>query len=274
MSDRSIEKPRTSASVQESSASAAGAMKASARKTRKSSAKPAQKQKGVARKVSSAGNKQAELKQRLAVIATALEMSRLALSPGRSGNVSCRWPGGMLITPSGMAYDELEPADVVFVADDGSVAPNSRKPSSEWQFHLSAYHARPDRHAVVHTHSTYATVLACAHKRIPAFHYMVAIAGGADIPLVPYATFGTTKLAEHVAAGLAERDACLMANHGQIAIGATLASALELASEVEVLAEQYCKVLTLGKPKLLSAREMKIVLERFKGYGQHAQKDA
>lgn len=267
MSESSIEKPRISAPGQEPSGSSAGAVKASARKTRKTPAK-------AAPKVSTARTRQAELKQRRAVIATALEMSRLALSPGRSGNVSCRWPGGMLITPSGMAYDVLEPADIVFVADDGSVAPNSRKPSSEWQFHLSAYHARPDRHAIVHTHSTYATVLACAHKRIPAFHYMVAIAGGADIPLVPYATFGTTKLAEYVAAGLAERDACLMANHGQIAIGETLAGALELAGEVEVLAQQYCKVLTLGKPKLLSAREMKIVLERFKGYGQHAQKDA
>ena len=117
----------------------------------------------------------------------------------------------------------------------------------------------------------HATVLACAHKSIPAFHYMVAIAGGMDIPLVPYATFGTKELADSVAAGLAERDACLMANHGQIAVGTTLGSALELAHEVEFLAEQYFKVLTLGKPKLLSTWEMKVVLERFKGYGQHAQ---
>lgn len=213
----------------------------------------------------------AETKQRRAVIETALAMSRQGLSPGRSGNVSCRWPGGMLITPSGMAYDELDPSDVVFVADDGSVAAKSRKPSSEWQFHLSAYHARPDRHAVVHTHSMHATVLACAHKPIPAFHYMVAVAGGTDIPLIPYATFGTKELADYVADGLSARDACLMANHGQIAIGETLADALELAHEIEVLAEQYCKVLALGKPKLLSAAEMKVILERFKGYGQRAQ---
>jgi L-fuculose-phosphate aldolase len=120
----------------------------------------------------------------------------------------------------------------------------------------------------------HATVLACAHKPIPAFHYMVAVAGGADIPLIPYATFGTKELADHVAAGLAGRDACLMANHGQIAIGETLGSALELAHEVEVLSEQYWKVLALGKPKLLSAAEMKVVLERFKGYGQRAQAQA
>lgn len=271
MSDRSS-KSRTSAVRKATPVAAAVAVKTPAVKAKKAAAKPAQPK--VAGKATPAKSRQAELAQRKAVIATALQMSRMALSPGRSGNVSCRWPGGMLITPSGMAYDVLEPADVVFVADDGSVAPKSRKPSSEWQFHLSAYQARPDRHAVIHTHSTHATVLACAHKPIPAFHYMVAIAGGADIPLVPYATFGTTELAEYVAAGLAARDACLMANHGQIAIGETLASALELASEVEVLAEQYCKVLTLGKPKLLSAKEMKIMLERFKGYGQHAQKDA
>lgn len=272
MTDRRSSKPRTSAVRKTTTVAAAVGVKTPAVKAKKVAAKPAQPK--VARKASTAKDRQAELMQRRAVIATALEMSRLALSPGRSGNVSCRWPGGMLITPSGMAYDTLETADIVFVADDGSVAPASRKPSSEWQFHLSAYHARPDRHAVIHTHSTYATVLACAHKPIPAFHYMVAVAGGADIPLVPYATFGTTELADYVAAGLAVRDACLMANHGQIAIGETLASALELASEVEVLAEQYSKVLTLGKPKLLAAKEMKIVLERFKGYGQHAQDEA
>jgi L-fuculose-phosphate aldolase len=114
-------------------------------------------------------------------------------------------------------------------------------------------------------------VLACAHQAIPPFHYMVAIAGGADIPCVPYATFGTEELSAHVAGGLKSRNACLMANHGAIAIAGTLAAALDLASEVEILAEQYMKVLMLGKPKLLSAKEMAIVLEKFKGYGQNAQ---
>lgn len=256
MSDRRLQKPR------------AGTAKAAAGKQKSAPDLPVKPR--TARKGGRA-SKAGELAQRRAVIETALAMSRQGLSPGRSGNVSCRWPGGMLITPSGMAYETLVPDDIVFVADDGSVAPNSRKPSSEWHFHLSAYHARPDRHAIVHTHSLHATVLACAHKPIPAFHYMVAVAGGADIPLVPYATFGTKELARYVAAGLAERDACLMANHGQIAIGETLSAALELAHEVEVLAEQYCKVLALGKPKLLTAAEMEVVLERFKGYGQRAQ---
>lgn len=218
------------------------------------------------------GAKEKEAAARRVVIDTARAMSRSGLSPGRSGNVSCRWKGGMLITPTGMAYDAIRPRDIVFVNGDGAVpGKKSRKPSSEWRFHLAAYRARPDMHAVVHTHSLYATVLACAHKPIPAFHYMVAVAGGSNIPLAPYDTFGTEALAEHVANGLAQRNACLMANHGQIAIGTSLASALELAHEVEVLAEQYAKVLTLGEANILPDEEMARVLERFKTYGQRAQ---
>jgi L-ribulose-5-phosphate 4-epimerase len=210
---------------------------------------------------------------RKSVIATALAMSQRGLSPGRSGNVSARWGDGMLITPSGMAYDELKPADVVFVGADGSAAGKSRKPSSEWRFHLAAYAARPDIAAIVHTHSLHATVLACAHKPIPPFHYMVAAAGGADIPCVPYATFGTDELSRHVIDGLKHRNACLMANHGTIAVAGSLAGALELAADVEVLAEQYIKVLLLGEPKLLPPEEMAVVLEKLRGYGQHAQGD-
>lgn len=214
-----------------------------------------------------------ESKARRAVIETALAMSRCGLSPGRSGNVSCRFVDGMLITPTGMAYEDIRPRDIVFVDAKGEVpAKKSRKPSSEWRFHLAAYQARSDANAVVHTHSLNATVLACAHKPIPAFHYMVAIAGGSDIPLVPYDTFGTKELARHVAKGLFHRNACLMANHGQIAIGASLAGALELAREVETLAEQYCGVLALGKPHILSKEEMARVCKRFKSYGQRAQR--
>jgi L-fuculose-phosphate aldolase len=216
--------------------------------------------------------KKAEAAVRRAVIATARAMSERGLSPGRSGNVSCRWKGGMLITPTGIAYDAIKPRDVVFVAGDGRVPGKQKQPSSEWRFHLSAYQARPDMGAVVHTHSMHATVLACAGKSIPAFHYMVAVAGGKDIPIVPYATFGTNELATYVAGGLTERNACLMANHGLIAIGETLPAALELAAEVEVLAEQYSKVLALGPPYLLSDAEMTVVLERFKSYGQKGQR--
>ncbi|MEO8421240.1 MAG: L-fuculose-phosphate aldolase [Hyphomicrobium sp.] len=221
----------------------------------------------------SAKSKDVEKDARRAVIDTALAMSRSGLSPGRSGNVSRRWKGGMLITPTGMAYEKIRPRDIVYVDAKGAVpGKRSRKPSSEWRFHLAAYRARPDMHAVVHTHSLHATVLACAHKPIPAFHYMVAVAGGNDIPVVPYDTFGTQQLADFVAQGLATRNACLMANHGQIAIGNNLCSALELAHEVEVLAEQYVKVLTLGgEPHILPDEEMARVLERFKNYGQRAQ---
>jgi ribulose-5-phosphate 4-epimerase/fuculose-1-phosphate aldolase len=219
------------------------------------------------------GAKEKETAARRAVIDAALAMSRSGLSPGRSGNVSCRWKAGMLITPTGMAYEDIRPRDIVFVNAKGNVPEKkSRKPSSEWRFHLAAYQARPDVKAVVHTHSLHATVLACAHKQIPAFHYMVAVGGGNDIPLVPYGTFGTDELAQFVATGLAQRNACLMANHGQIAIGANLCAALELAHEVEILAEQYVKVLMLGgEPHILPDDEMARVIERFKSYGQRAQ---
>jgi ribulose-5-phosphate 4-epimerase/fuculose-1-phosphate aldolase len=205
---------------------------------------------------------------RSAVVETAQRMSTSGLSFGRSGNVSARWDGGMLITPSGMAYDAMTPEDVVFVDANGS--PSGGKPSSEWRFHLAAYNARAEAGAVVHCHSPAATALACAHRPIPAFHYMVAVAGGADIPLVPYATFGTPELAAHVAEALATRKACLMANHGQIAAGADLDAALELAGEVENLAAQYLQVLKLGEVHVLDDKQMAEVLEKFETYGQNA----
>ncbi len=217
----------------------------------------------------SRGREETQLRKQ--VLETALAMSRSGLSPNRSGNVSARFGDGMLITPTGLAYEDIGPNDIVFVAGDGSVPGKQKKPSSEWHFHLSAYQARPDMGAVVHTHSLHAVVLACAGRAIPAFHYMVAVAGGSDIPVVPYATFGTPELAQYVARGLADRRACLMAHHGAIALGETLPQALELAHEVEVLAEQYYKLLCLGQPALLPDAEMKIVIERFKSYGQTAQ---
>jgi L-fuculose-phosphate aldolase len=215
--------------------------------------------------------KKGEAEARRTIIDVACAMSESGLSPGRSGNVSCRWKDGMLITPTGMSYGDLEADDISFVGSDGSTPEKQRKPSSEWHFHLAAYGARPDMHAVVHTHSLHATVLACAGKPIPAFHYMVAVAGGDDIPLVPYATFGTEELARHVASGLTDRRACLMANHGQIALGITLEDALELASEVETLAAQYYKVLSLGDPILIPEDEMARILKKFQNYGQRGQ---
>lgn len=202
------------------------------------------------------------------IIDTALAMSASGLSPGRSGNVSRRWDEGMLITPTGMAYDDLLPGDIVFVGPGGEVEEGARKPSSEWQFHQSAYRERPDIQAMVHSHSRYATVLACAHRSVPAFHYMVAAAGGKEIPIIPYAAFGTKDLADHVARGLAAHNACLMANHGQIAVGASLEAALELAREIETLCSQYVSLLAIGEVHLLDDAEMDEVLEQFKSYGQ------
>ena len=179
----------------------------------------------------------------------------------------------MLITPTGVAYEDVSPEQIVFVDADGIAQAGSPKPSSEWHFHLAAYQARPDCHAVVHTHSLNATALACAHRSIPAYHYMVAAAGGADIPLVSYATFGTRELAALTAAGLADRNACLLANHGVVTIGATLDRALDLAREVEVLAEGYIKVLSIGPAHIIPAAEMAVVLEKFKTYGQQPNLD-
>ena len=202
------------------------------------------------------------------VIDTALKMSDTGLSPGRSGNVSCRWGEGMLITPSGVEYGDILTDEIVFVDANGASDERALTPSSEWQFHLSAYRSRADIGAIVHCHSLNATALACAHKPIPAFHYMVAVAGGVDIPLMPYATFGTKKLGQHVARGLKDRNACLLANHGQIAVGPNLKAALDLATEVETLAAQYLKVLEIGRPKLLDEKEMARVLKKFQTYGQ------
>jgi L-fuculose-phosphate aldolase len=202
------------------------------------------------------------------IIDTALAMSSEGLSPGTSGNVSARHDGGMLITPTGMAYEELIPEDIVFIDQKGVSAEGARKPSSEWRFHLSAYEARPEANAIVHTHSHFATSLACTRKVIPAFHYMVAVAGGNDIPLAGYATFGTPELATAVAVALKNRKACLMANHGQLACGETLDATLSLAREVETLAAQYVAALQIGEPHILDDEEMSRVLKRFASYGQ------
>lgn len=204
-----------------------------------------------------------------AILEVARAMSESGLSPGRSGNVSMRWKDGMLITPSAMPYDAMELGDIVLTNAEGIPAKATQRPSSEWRFHLAALAARPDCDAVVHTHSLHATALACAGKRIPAFHYMVAVAGGTDIPIVPYALFGTEALSDHVAEGLKNRNACLLANHGQVALGASPGKALELAQEVETLAAQYIAALQVGKPKLLSKAQMAAVLEQFSDYGAH-----
>ena len=200
-------------------------------------------------------------------------MNATGLSPGKSGNVSTRHDSGMLVTPSGIPYDRLTPDDIVFVALDGTVPAGQRAPSSEWHFHLAIYRARPDAGAVVHAHSLNATALACLRRDIPAFHYMVAVAGGPSIRCADYATFGTEDLARNAVQALDGRKACLLGNHGQIALGADLDAAFDLAREVEALAAQYRAALQVGNPILLDDAEMARVLEKFKTYGKQPDID-
>ncbi|HEX2255691.1 MAG TPA: class II aldolase/adducin family protein [Afifellaceae bacterium] len=203
------------------------------------------------------------------IVATALAMSRRGLSPQRSGNVSARRGDSLLITPSATPYEAMQPADIVAAGLDGSLAAGQRRPSTETPFHRAIYAARPDAQAIVHCHSPKATALACARLPIPAFHYMVAVAGGADIRCADYATFGTEALAANSVAALTGRRACLLANHGQVAIAASLEAALELAAEVETLAGTYLDLLASGqKVHILDEEEMARVLEAFEDYGR------
>ena len=205
------------------------------------------------------------------IIRTALAMNSLGINRGTSGNVSTRCKGGFLITPSGRRYEDTKPADIVFVNAAGT-ASGKWAPSSEWRFHYDIYRKRRDVASVVHTHSSFATTLACLRKHVPAFHYMIAVAGGDSIRCAPYATFGTQKLSDNALRALADRKACLLANHGMIATGANLQKALSLAVEVEALCEQYWRALQVGKPKILSTREMNTVIRKFRSYGSASRK--
>lgn len=209
---------------------------------------------------------------REALVAALRRLDRLGLNRGSTGNLSHRSAtgAGLWITPTGMGADEIDADDLVWL--DGAGASRGRwKPSSEAPFHLATYAARPDLHAVVHCHSVNAAALACLRRGLPAFHYMVAVAGGDSVPCVPYHLFGTEELSKAVAAALADRDACLLAHHGLVAAGPTLAKAMKVALEVESLAEVYLKALAVGEPPQLDAAQMAAVLERFRHYGQPAQ---
>ena len=200
------------------------------------------------------------------VAACARRSVALGLNQGTSGNVSARSPDGFVITPSGQDMTDLAARDMV-VMDMSGQAPEGQKPSSEWRFHRDIYAAFPGARAVVHAHSPFAVALACLRRGLPPFHYMVAMAGGADIRCAAYATFGTQALSDAVIAALQGRRACLMANHGLVAWGASLGSALALAVEVEALCGQYLRACQVGEPVLLSEAEMAEVLARFKDYG-------
>jgi L-fuculose-phosphate aldolase len=210
---------------------------------------------------------EAALRQQL--IDTCLAMNAAGINQGKSGNASARIEDGFLVTPTGIPYNALTPDDIVSMRFDG-IHQGKRLPSSEWRFHRDILAARPEINAIVHTHANYATTLACLGRSIPAFHYMVAKAGGSDIRLAPYAIFGSQELSDHAVAALEGRFACLLANHGMIAIGTSLAKALDIAIEVEALSRQYCQALQIGEPILLGADEMARVIEQFRTYGQQS----
>jgi L-fuculose-phosphate aldolase len=206
--------------------------------------------------------------RRAEVVATAKAMSRAGLAPGTAGNVSVRSPSGLWITPTGLSYQGLIPDDIVELDRSGRVVWGRRAPSSEWRLHVDILAARPDVTAIVHTHSPEATALSCTRRGIPAFHYYVARAGGADIRCATYATYGSAELAENAVTALAGRKACLLANHGVVALGVDLGRALALAEEVELLAGQYARAVALGGPVILDEGEMARVAAKLAGYGQ------
>jgi len=188
------------------------------------------------------------------------------LSALRSGNISIRYKDGFLITPSGKKYSSLKTKDIVFVNLKGEYDKGKEKPSSEWKFHQDIYLNKKEANAIVHTHSTNATAISVHKKGIPAFHYMVALAGGEDIKCAKYATYGTRQLSKNILKALNNRKACLISNHGQIVFDENLPKAFELAEEVENLSLQYITALKIGRPKILSKKEMNKVLVKSKNY--------
>lgn len=208
-----------------------------------------------------------DLMTRQALARTAAMVAKSGLTPQLSGNVSARSGEGFLITPSGLKFDAIKAADLVAI--DAAGSPKGQlKPSSEWQMHRALYAARPDVAAIVHAHSPFATALACVHREIPPFHYMVAVTGAERVPLAKYATFGTEALAKNVVDAIGQGYACLIANHGAIALGRSLEHAYRIAWEIETLSAQYARALQLGVPRLLDRAEMKRVIAKFHDYGQ------
>ena len=210
------------------------------------------------------------------LVAVARRMNASGINQGTSGNLSLRIPGGLLITPSSLPYEQMEPADLVAIDLQGRPLPDAtpaggtvsapvlRRPSSEWRLHADILASRPELQAVLHCHSVHATALACHGRDIPPFHYMTAVAGGDDIRCAPYATFGTAELSQLAVEALRDRLACLLAQHGQVAVGTSLDQALRIAIEVETLARMYLQALQLGEPPRLSAEQMAAVHHQFR----------
>ncbi|NMN68158.1 L-fuculose-phosphate aldolase [Candidatus Pelagibacter ubique] len=203
---------------------------------------------------------------RIEVIKYSKMLNTKKLSALRSGNISARYKDGFLITPSGAKYSSLKSKDIVFVTLKGEFDKKKGIPSSEWRFHQDIYKNKIEAKAIVHAHSNCATAISTHGKGIPAFHYMIAMAGGNDIKCAKYATYGTRELSKNILKALKNRNACLIGNHGQIAFSGNLSEAFELAEEVENLSNQYIKALKIGKPKILSSKEMNKVLRKAKNY--------
>lgn len=203
------------------------------------------------------------------MVAICRRMNSTGINQGTAGNLSARIDGGFLITPTSLPYDRMGPEDIVEMSYDGTYE-GKHRPSSEWRFHRDIMQARPDINAILHCHSIYATTLACHYKPIPAFHYMVGVAGGTTIRVAPYATFGTQQLSDNAIEALDGRLACLLGQHGQISLGKTLEAAISLAVEVETLSRLYVQALPLGDPPILSDEEMARVIEQMRkmSYGQ------
>ena len=207
-----------------------------------------------------------EYDHRREIIAHCLKMNSSGLNQGTSGNLSVRWAEGMLVTPSGIAYEALQPEDIVYMTLDGRCE-HPLAPSSEWRFHRDIYVAKPEVGAVVHAHPTHCTALAIRGMEIPAVHYMIACAGGPSIRCAGYHTYGTAELSQAAIEALKDRTCCLLANHGMIATGASMAKAMWLAIEMETLARQYILSLQLGGPNILPDDEIARVVAKFRNYG-------
>ena len=208
--------------------------------------------------------------EREQLLTIAQKLIAAGLNKGTAGNASVRCEGGFLVTPSGMAVEDMTAASMVKMQFDGSFELD-KIPSSEWRFHRDILQSRTDINAVIHTHSMFATTLACLNKDIPPFHYMIAVVGGDTIRCAPYALFGSQALSDNALTALIDRKACLLANHGMIALGRDLDDALAVTVEVENLCEQYWRILQVNpSPPLLSETEMREVFQQFKGYGKWA----
>lgn len=210
-----------------------------------------------------------ELNIRKAIIEQCLFMNSSGLNQGTSGNISVRHGDRMLITPSSIPYADITPDMIASMPIDGEYGTwdGPKNPSSEWRFHLDLLKAKPDLNSVVHTHAPYSTILAMAHKPIPACHYMIAAFGGNDVKVCDFAPYGTKELSEHVLVAMRDRTACLMANHGMVAMGETLDKAMWRAIELETIAKQYYHALLIGGPVILSDEIVADTIRRFSTYG-------